>query len=168
MLKNQGSEFTVALIADDMSSAKEISLALRKIDIFAYHYQNLEEYWASTHLQVPDLTIVDVTKVSQGSLQFASHPLVVEGKLNYAFFSKESTKFLVKSTLMLRPVGYLSIDLTLEHNIKQMISFMMESKKSNEVIGELSQRVDRLRSRSQKIISERSEAEEFKAQVSQI
>ena len=168
MQNNQGSDITVALIADDMNSAKEISLALRKINIFAYHYQNLEEYWASTHLQVPDLTIIDVAKISQGSLQFASHPLVMQGKLDYAFFSKDSTKFLLKSTLVLKPVGYLSIDITLEHTIKQMLNQLMERKNNKVLIEELNLRVERLKNRSQKIISERSEAEEFKAQINQI
>lgn len=168
MLKNQGLDISVAIIADDMSSAKEISLALRKLNIFAYHYQNLEEYWVSTHLQIPDLTIIDVTKMSQGNLQFASHPLVVQEKLNYAFFSKDSTKFLLKSTLALKPIGYLSLDVTLDFTLKQLITHMISEKENTQTIAELSQRVERLKARNQKIISERSEAEEFKAQINQI
>ena len=116
MQNNQGSDLSVALVADDMVSAKEISLALRKLNIFAYHYQNLEEFWASTHLATPDLVILDVTKMSQGQLQFSAHPKVVAGKLRYAFFAKESTKILLKSTLALNPMGYLHIDMTLEVN----------------------------------------------------
>lgn len=168
MLNNQGNDVTVALVADDMFSAKEISLALRKLNIFAYHYQNLEEYWASTHLQIPDLTILDVTKISQGSLQFASHPLVQQGKLNYAIFTKDSTKFLLKSTKFLRPLSYLSMDFTLDYSLNQMIENLIKTNESKKTIDELTQRVDRLKNRNQKIISERSEAEEFRAQVNQI
>lgn len=168
MLNNQGMDLSVALIADDMVSAKEISLTLRKLNIFAYHYQNLEEYWASTHLAIPDLTIIDVTKMTQGPLQFASHPKVVEGKLRYAFFSKESTKILLKSTLALKPMGYLYMDVTLENSLKGLLERIEEEKKNQKTFIELNDRVTRLQTKSKRMIEERSEAEEFKAYVDQV
>ena len=168
MQNNQGSDLSVALVADDMVSAKEISLALRKLNIFAYHYQNLEEFWASTHLATPDLVILDVTKMSQGPLQFSAHPKVVAGKLRYAFFAKESTKILLKSTLALQPMGYLHIDVTLENSLKGLLSRIEEEKKNQSTINELSDRIARLQTKNKRMISERSEAEEFRAYVDQV
>ena len=168
MQNNQGSDLSVALVADDMVAAKEISLALRKLNVFAYHYQNLEEFWASTHLTTPDLVILDVTKMSQGQLQFSAHPKVVTGKLRYAFFAKESTKILLKSTLSLNPMGYLHIDVTLDNSLKGLLNRIEEEKKNKIMIDELSDRIARLQTKNKRMISERSEAEEFRAYVDQV
>ena len=95
----QGTELVVAILMDDLSSAKDVSAALRTQDIFAHHYQTLEEFWGASQLGLPDLLIVDVTKMSQGSVQFRNHPKVKDGSLRYAFYSKDTTKILLQSTL---------------------------------------------------------------------
>jgi hypothetical protein len=92
----QGIEISVALLMDDLASAKDIASALRQQNILAHYYQSLEEFWVATSIQAPDLAIVDVTKMSQGSIQFRTHPKVVDKTLTYAFFSKDSTKILLQ------------------------------------------------------------------------
>lgn len=159
----QGSELSVAILMDDLSSAKEIASALRLQNILAHHYQNLDEYWVASSIQVPDLTIVDVTKMSQGSIQFKSHPKVADRSLSYAFFSKDSTKILLQSTFGLHPVGYIHQDASLNAQIMSLISRRVaEIRLSNEK-AELEARIARLQARSQRLISERSGAEEFKS-----
>jgi len=149
---SEGLELSVSILMDDLVSAKEIASALRTQDVLAHHYQSLDEFWVATNIQIPDLVIIDVTKMSQGSVQFRNHPKVIDGTLCYSFFSKESTKILIQSTLGLNPYSYLHLD----RKKKEM--------KLEKELREMELRVQRLQSRSQRFITERSEAEEFKAQ----
>lgn len=157
----QGIELSVAILMDDMSSAKEIASALRQHDILAHHYQNLDEFWVACSIQTPDLTIVDVTKMSQGSVQFRTHPKVQDQSLVYAFYSKDSTKVLLQSTLGLNPVGYIHSDSTLNLQVMALINHRASEIKNKKDKSELESRIERLQARSQRLISERSSAEEF-------
>jgi hypothetical protein len=159
----QGRELSVAILMDDLASAKEISLALRQQNILAHNYRSLEEFWVSTNVETPDLVIVDVTKTSQGSVQFRSHPNVIDGSLSYAFFSKESTKILLQSTIGLKPVGFLHGDTTLKLQVESLIKFRKQEIIHSQNVQELESRVNRLQNRSQRIMTERSSAEEFRA-----
>lgn len=160
---NQGLELTVAILMDDLQSAKDISLALRSQNIYAHVYQSLEEFWVAGKLQLPDLLVIDVTKMSQGSAQFRNHPAVLDGSLKYAFFSKDSTKILLQSTMGLRPVGYLHADVSLGLQVTTLTQHLSETKMLNQHLVESKAKVERISTRSQRILSERSEAEEFRA-----
>ncbi len=162
----QGIELTVAILMDDMGCAKEIANALRHQNILAHLYQTLDEYWVASSLQTPDLTIIDVIKMSQGSVQFRSHPKVIEGSLSYAFFSKDSTKVLLQSTFGLNPLGYIHLDASLNIQIGALITRRINEIESMKIKNELEGRIQRLQARSQRFISERSEAEEFRAHFS--
>ncbi len=161
MQTTQGSELVVAILMDDLSGAKDVSTALRTQDIFAHHYQSLEDFWGASQLGLPDLLIVDVTKMSQGSVQFRNHPKVKDGSLKYAFFSKDTTKILLQSTLGLEPVGYLHQDISLNSQLRSLVGTLRTEKVKNAEMTDLRQKVDRIQSRSQRLISERSAAEEF-------
>lgn len=160
----QGNELSVAILMDDLSSAKEISSALRQQNILPHLYQTLEEFWVACSVQIPDLSIIDVTKMSQGSIQFRMHPKVLDKSMAYAFFSKDTTKILLQSTFGLSPVGYLHSDSSLGPQILSMVTKRAEEIRSVRERAELETRINRLQSRSQRILSERSEAEEFRAQ----
>ncbi|HXH30402.1 MAG TPA: hypothetical protein VNJ01_06295 [Bacteriovoracaceae bacterium] len=162
----QGLELSVAILMDDLGSAREIASALRAHHILAHHYQNLDEFWVASKLQTPDLVIVDVTKMSQGSIQFRSHPKVLDKTLSYVFFSKDSTKVLLQSTLGLSPLGYLHHDSSLNVQIYSFIKQRTSEIKKSKDIAELEGRIQRLQGRSQRMISDRSEAEEFRAHFS--
>lgn len=157
----QGTELVVAILMDDLSSAKDVSAALRTQDIFAHHYQTLEEFWGASQLGLPDLLIVDVTKMSQGSVQFRNHPKVKDGSLRYSFFSKDTTKILLQSTLGLEPVGYLHHDISLNSQVRALVSSLVTMKEKSLEMKELKSKVERIQSRSQRLISERTAAEEF-------
>lgn len=159
----QGIELSVAILMDDLASAKDVASALRQNNILAHHYQSLDEFWVATNIQTPDLVIVDVTKMSQGSVQFKQHPKVVDGSLCYAFFSKESTKILLQSTYGLKPFGYLHNDPSLNVQIMCLIERKAEMMKNAMAAKEMEMRIQRLQSRSQRLISDRSSAEEFRA-----
>ncbi|MFP5386900.1 MAG: hypothetical protein ACLGHN_12520 [Bacteriovoracia bacterium] len=159
----QGIELSVAILMDDLVSAKEVASALRQQNILAHLYQNLDEFWVATSIQVPDLTIIDVTKMSQGSVQFRNHPKVVDKSLSYAFFSKDSTKILLQSTLGLSPVAYIHQDASLNSQIMSVVARRVEQIQFAKEKAELEARIQRVQARSQRLISDRSEAEEFRA-----
>lgn len=159
----QGIELSVAILMDDLASAKEIASALRQNNILAYHFQNLDEFWVASNIQTPDLVIVDVTKMSQGSVQFKQHPKVIDQSLCYVFYSKESTKVLLQSTYGLNPFGYIHNDASLNVQILSLVNRRVEMVKHQQEMKELEMRIQRLQSRSQRLISDRSSAEEFRA-----
>ncbi|MGE3608785.1 MAG: hypothetical protein AB7I27_04280 [Bacteriovoracaceae bacterium] len=159
----QGLEISVAILMDDLASAKEIANALRQKDILAHHYQNLEDFWAATNIQVPDLTIIDVTKMSSGSIQFKNHPRVLNQSLCYVFYSKDSTKILLQSTYGLNPFGYLHQDPSLTVQIMSLVNRRVADIKKDRELMDLQNRIHRLQTRSQRLISDRNSAEEFKA-----
>ncbi len=159
----QGIELSVAILMDDLASAKEIASALRLNNILAHHYQSLDEFWVASKIQMPDLVIVDVTKMSQGTIQFKSHPHVQDGTLAYAFYSKETTKILLQSTMGLNPVAYIHNDASLNAQIMSVVKKRQEEIRLRQQLAEMEQRIGRLQSRSQRLISDRSSAEEFRA-----
>lgn len=159
----QGMELSVAILMDDLASAKEIAQALRQNNILAQHFQNLDEFWVASNIQTPDMVIVDVTKMSQGSVQFKQHPKVLDNSLCYVFYSKESTKILLQSTFGLKPFGYIHSDPSLKAQIMGLIERRVEVIKQQNAMKEMELRIQRLQSRSQRLISDRSNAEEFKA-----
>ena len=159
----QGNELTVAILMDDLASAKEIASALRQQNILAHHFQNLDEFWVASSIQNPDLVIIDVTKMSQGTVQFRQHPRVLDGSLSYIFYSKETTKVLLQSTYGLKPFGYIHSDSSLNVQIQTMIERKVEQLRAENDRKEMESRIQRLQSRSQRLMSDRSSAEEFKA-----
>lgn len=159
----QGMELSVAILMDDLVSAKEIAAALRLNHILAHHYDNLDEFWVASSMQTPDLTIIDVTKMSQGSIQFRSHPKVVDKTLAYAFYSKDTTKILLQSTFGLNPLGYIHNDASLNSQIMSLVQRRMTEMKLQKEKAELESRIQRLQARSQRLISDRSGAEEFRS-----
>ena len=69
-------QFEVALLMDDISEAKEVSDTLRDLGIYAHFYDNLDDYWVAASTESPDLTIVDIKKMSSGKILFKNHPKV--------------------------------------------------------------------------------------------
>jgi hypothetical protein len=159
----QGTDLSVAILMEDLASAKEIASALRQNNIFAQLFQNLDEFWVALNIQAPDMVIIDVTKMSQGSVQFKQHPKVIDQSLCYVFYSKESTKMLLQSTYGLKPFGYIHNDASLNFQIMTLVERRREALKYQAEKKELELRINRIQSRSQRLISDRSSAEEFKA-----
>lgn len=162
--ETQALDLSVAILMDDLSCAKEVAGALRQNNIFAHLYESLDDFWVACNVSVPDLVIVDVTKMSQGSIKFKNHPRVLDRSLFYAFFSKDSTKILLQSTLGLNPVAYIHYDSSLAAQLSCLVKNRIQNIKLFKEKNELDHRIHRIQSRSQRILSERSQAEEFRAQ----
>jgi hypothetical protein len=160
---NHGSDLTVAILIDDLQAAKEMTSSLRHQGIFAHLYQTLDEYWVAINIETPDISIIDVTRMSSGPIQFKNHPKVISKQLNYAFFSKESTKILLQSTLGLAPMAYLHQDMTLGLQMGQLIESARREKAHRSEMNDLKERVTRLQARSGRLLTERHKAETFQA-----
>jgi DNA-binding NarL/FixJ family response regulator len=164
----QGLELSVAILMDDLACAKEIAGALRHVGILAHHFQTLEEFWVAAKLQTPDLLIIDVTKTGQGGIQFRNHPKVIDGSLSFVIFSKDTTKILLQSTVGLSAAGHLHYDSTLGAQVMNLVKNRARELKLQRDLKEAEARVQRLQSRSQRLISERSAAEEFRSNFDMI
>ncbi len=160
---NHQSDLTVAILMDDLIAAKELTSALRSQGIFAHLYQTLDEYWVAANIETPDISIIDVTRMSSGPIQFKNHPKVISKNLNYAFYSKDSTKILLQSTLGLTPMAYLHQDMTIGIQMNQLIESARREKAHKNEMNELKERVIRLQARSGRLLTERHKAETFRA-----
>lgn len=156
-------EFTVALLMEDPSSAREVSAALRQAGIFAHYYRELDEFWVATKMQLPSLAIVDVAKMSFGSTQFKDHPCVRDGSLQTVFFHKDETRFLLQSALSLPAYGFIYGDIGLVPQVLALVKRRRDEVMLKVKTDELEDRVTRLQSRSARLIGERSTNEQFKA-----
>jgi hypothetical protein len=121
MTKEFDSDFQVALLISDPEEAKNISDALRQKGIFAHFYRELDEMWVAINTQTPDFAIIDVTKMSQGSLLFQNHPKVTNGSLAFCFYYKEANQFLLNSTYHLNHYGYLKKELNLDGQMQTIL-----------------------------------------------
>ena len=118
---NSHKEFSIALLIEDIKEAKDLSDSLREIGIFAHYYNDLDDLWVSVNTHTPDLCIVDVKKMSQGTLLFKQHPKVQDQTLKYAFYYKESTKLLINSTYGLNHYGLIRAELSLENQLRSIL-----------------------------------------------
>ena len=156
-------EFTVALLMEDPTSAREVSAALRQAGIFAHYYGELVEFWVATKLQLPDLAIVDVAKMSFGATQFKDHPCVRDASLKTVFFHKDDTRFLMQSALNLPAYGFIYGDIGLVPQVLALVNRRRDEVILQSKTAELEDRVTRLQSRSARLIGERSSNEQFKS-----
>jgi hypothetical protein len=147
-------QFQVALLMDDISEAKAVSDALRDMGIYAHFYSELDEFWVDSNTQTPDLTIIDVKKMSSGTLLFKNHPKVASNSLCYSFFFKEETRPLLSSTYGMSHYGYVRKEINLVGQIQSILRRRNDELHLIEENIQLASRVDRLQKRSQKIIND--------------
>lgn len=149
--KNTPKDFQVALLMEDVTEAKAISDGLREIGIFAHYYQDLDELWVSLNSYTPDLCIVDVKRMSQGTLLFKQHLKVKNHSLKFAFYYKDSTQMLLNSTFGLNHYGFIRAELNIQDQLKSILHRRNEELKLIEQIETLDGRVERLKSRSSRL-----------------
>lgn len=157
-------DLKISILMEDAQGAKEISQSLRSVGIFAHFYSELDQFWVVAAQEMPDLVIIDVTKMSFGATQFKNHPKVKSGELNYAFYSRSETKLLLNSTANLHPVGFLHQDEHLFTQVLTMVEKVRQNIEKNHLIKALEDKVNRLQNRSARMISERSRNDFFKNQ----
>jgi hypothetical protein len=156
-------ELNVVMLMDDTNGAKELSLALRGMGIYANFYRELDAFWVGVQTETPDLAIVDVTKMSFGLTQFKNHPLVAGNKLHYAFYSSEETKPLLQSTLNLNPIAYLNSDITLGKQIESIVNILKSEKTLKTTLKEQRVRLEMTHNKTQRLLIEKQDAMEFKS-----
>src|SRR5690606_39161242 len=88
-------DFSVAILMEDLHDAKELSENLRELGLYAHFYQELDEFWLSANAETPDFAIIDVSKMSQGTLLFKNHPKIINNQIAYAFYYKDENSVLL-------------------------------------------------------------------------
>ena len=139
--------FQIAILIEDIVEAKAISDGLREMGIFAHYYQQLDELWVSLNTYTPDLCIVDVKMMSQGTLLFKQHPKVKSNELKYSFYYKDSTKVLLNSTHGLNHYGLLRAEVDIVDQLRSVLRRRNEELKLLEQNQIMEKRVDRLKLR---------------------
>ena len=119
--KSARKEFQVALLIDGVAEAKSISDGLRELGIFAHYYQDLDELWVALNTHTPDMCIIDVKRMSQGTLLFRNHPKVKNNSLKFAFYYKNTTEALLKSTSGMNHYGLIRAELNLVNQLKSVL-----------------------------------------------
>lgn len=159
--KHNSDEFQVALLIDDIQDAKRLSDSLRKLGIFAHYYQDLDEMWVALNAYTPGFCIIDVKKISSGSLQFRQHPKVRAHKLKLAFFYKDSTKILVSSLKALPHYGLVRNEIDLEAQLGAIFARRKAELQLEDELYTMRERVARLKLRAERL-SEQHDAEHAK------
>ena len=145
------SDFQVAILIEDIAEAKLISDGLREIGIFAHYYNELDDLWVSLNTYTPDLCIVDVKKMSEGTLLFKDHMKVKANELKYCFYYKDSTKVLLKSTYGLNHYGLVRAELNLTDQLKSVLRRRNEELRLIEKNDVMEQRIERLKLRGKRL-----------------
>lgn len=156
-------DFTVALLMEDASGAKDVSAALRQAGVFAHFYRELDEFWVACRTQMPDLAVVDVACMSQGETQFKNHPCVRDGSLCTVFYHREETRFLLKSTAGLPTYSHVDGDIALPIQLLALVERRKHELELENRNRELEERVSRLQFRSARLLGEKSSSEQFKS-----
>jgi hypothetical protein len=159
----QERELTVALLMEDPHAARELSVALRQAGIFAHFHRDLDEFWVATKLQLPDLAIVDVAKMSLGDMQLKDHPCVRDGSLATVFHYKEETRFLLQSALALPACGFINGDVALVPQVLAIVTRRTAEVTALARAQEMESRIGKLQARAGRLMGERSQGEQFKA-----
>jgi hypothetical protein len=148
---NANKEFSIALLIEDIKEAKELSDSLREIGIFAHYYEDLDDLWVSINTHTPDLCIVDVKKMSQGTLLFKQHPKVQNKALKYAFYFKEATQLLLNSTHGLDHYGLIRGELNLVDQMRSILRRRNQELRLTDEVNTLTKRLDKLRQHGKRL-----------------
>lgn len=148
------SNFEVAMLIDDIAQAKLVSDALREFGVFAHYYQSLEELWVSLNTSTPDLCLVDVKKMSQGTLLLKQHKKIQSHQLKCAFFYSEGSKLLLNSTFDIVHEGLVCAEINIKGQLQALLNKISLSKQiESEKVG-LEQRVERLKTRGVRLVKD--------------
>jgi hypothetical protein len=145
-------EFQVAILIEDISEAKIISDGLREVGIFAHYYTELNDLWVALGQYTPDLCIVDVKMMSQGTLLFKHHAKVKSNQLKYCFYYKESTKVLLNSTHGMNHYGLIRAEVSITDQLKSVLRRRDEELRLIEENETMEKRVERLKLRGKRLV----------------
>lgn len=161
-------DFSVAILMEDLHDAKELSENLRELGLYAHVHQELDEFWLSANAETPDFAIIDVAKMSQGSLLFKNHPKVVQNQMSYAFFYKETNSILLNSTFGMSHYGYIKKEVNQAGQLKSMLLRRQIELDLNSKNKELEGKVQRMAKRSRQISEGAEEFFQFEQDIQKL
>lgn len=159
-LHNTDQEFSVALLIDDISIAKQISAHLRDMGIFAHFYNDLDEYWVSINTSTPDFSIIDVKKMSQADMVLKNHPKVKNQSLKFAFFYDKVTPLLA-SVSNYDHMGLINLDTDLTSQLKTFLFQIDREKQVTSTIVNLNTKIENLQKRTLKFGKDAEKGHDF-------
>ncbi|MBC7429855.1 MAG: hypothetical protein H7336_14670 [Bacteriovorax sp.] len=112
---------TVALLLSDLNEVKEISSVFKKLGIIPHFYEDLKTFWSGTLERLPALCIVDVKKMSEGSLILRDHPAVQAEEMPLLFYYTDKTEPLLVSTHQFYHMGVLKQSVHYEGPLKAIL-----------------------------------------------
>lgn len=162
--RGEARNFQVSLLIDDINEAKDLSDALREIGIYAHYYDDLDEFWVAANAQTPDFAVIDVKKMSQGSLLLKNHPKVQNSTLCFAFYYSEATKVLANPAFGFNHYGLIKKELSLLGQLRQALRRRNEELRLIEDNKKQRDRIERLQTRSNRILQDAQETFRFQNQ----
>ncbi|MCO4754331.1 MAG: hypothetical protein KC478_07600 [Bacteriovoracaceae bacterium] len=156
--------FEVALLIEDIHEAKEVSDALRELGIYAHYYSDLDEFWVAANAETPEFLIIDVKRMSQGSLLFKNHPKVKNNTLRFSFYYSKSSQILVNSTFGLSHYGLISSELDMVGQIRSVLTKRGQEIEALQEKQKLEQRIERLQNRSNRVLKEANQSFNYQKQ----
>ena len=144
-------DFQVAILMNEIEEAKKVSDELREIGIFAHYYHSLDELWLNLNTSTPDLCIVDVKLMSQGTVLFKNHQKVKTNELKYCFYYKESTKTLLNSTYGMNHYGLIRSEINIKEQLMSALRRRNDELRLANERADLNSRLERLRMRSKRL-----------------
>jgi hypothetical protein len=167
-LSQKFNNISVALLMEDLAQAKAFSEVLREFGIFAHYHRDLDEFWVAANTQTPDLAIIDVKKMSQGTLLLKNHPKLIEAKLNLAFYFKAEDRYLANSTFQISNFGLIDSSMQLAGQVEAILHRLTKELDFKRRNMSLSERVQRLQTRSNRILSDLNENIQLQQRQQQI
>lgn len=125
-------KLNIAILTKDMRLSKDISLSLRKFNIYASVFVNLDEFLMSYNSRQFDLSFVDITCVKQGTLELKDFNKFKIEKMSVSLFYNSSSTSLVPSLsqdYVLKSKGFFNLDLDFENQFLNLRSIILSEMK---------------------------------------
>lgn len=157
MIEKNLKRITVALVLEDRAVAHRLATELKQLNILSYYYDNLRDFWRESLKETPDLTIIDVKKMSDGDMILKNHPRLKDDKLALAFYHNDQTKFLLSSTFGIHNYGVINGEFNLSGQLKSTLARLNNESDIKEQTLDYEKTVERLRNRTARLITDISE-----------
>ena len=144
IVREDKAKLEVALLISDLADVRAISAVFREAGIIPHFYETLKDLWSETLTRMPSLCVVDVKKMSEGSLSFASHPHVVSESMPVCFFYSDDSKPLVFSTYEIFNYGLIRKSNDYSGQIKSILKRFNKIASGEKEIGGFRQRNEKL------------------------
>lgn len=147
-------ELSVAILLEDVTSARSLASSFRKLGVLPIHYESLENFWIEVEGDLPDLVVVDVRKMSEGDLLLIDHKLVKNESLSLVFYYDDSSIPLVNSTYDIFNYGSIRKSLNYDGQLKTILARFNRFFGHYEANEILKQRVNLLQTKNGKLVGE--------------